>query len=167
MQCSAEHRVPQARELDRSVAVALSTLHIALLAASSASYSLPAMASSSVSALLLFLCLAAVASAQLSPTFYDTSCPNALSTIKSAVNAAVQKENRMGASLLRLHFHDCFVQASSFPFSITFSFICLTLVNFMQFIRQVHSLSRSPDHNHVPNFRYCSNKTIIAAFECV
>ncbi|CAD6222551.1 unnamed protein product [Miscanthus lutarioriparius] len=73
------------------------------------------MASSSVSALLLFLCLAAVASAQLSPTFYDTSCPNALSTIKSAVNAAVQKENRMGASLLRLHFHDCFVQASSFP----------------------------------------------------
>lgn len=69
------------------------------------------MASSSVSScLLLLLCLAAVASAQLSPTFYDTSCPNALSTIKSAVNAAVQKENRMGASLLRLHFHDCFVQ---------------------------------------------------------
>ncbi|ONM60657.1 peroxidase3 [Zea mays] len=69
------------------------------------------MASSSVSScLLLLLCLAAVASAQLSPTFYDSSCPNALSTIKSAVNAAVQKENRMGASLLRLHFHDCFVQ---------------------------------------------------------
>ncbi|PWZ14644.1 Peroxidase 2 [Zea mays] len=67
------------------------------------------MASSSVSScLLLLLCLAAVASAQLSPTFYDSSCPNALSTIKSAVNAAVQKENRMGASLLRLHFHDCF-----------------------------------------------------------
>ncbi|CAN6206466.1 unnamed protein product [Urochloa humidicola] len=63
----------------------------------------------SVSVLLL-LCIAAVASAQLSPTFYDTSCPNALSTIKSAVTAAVNKENRMGASLLRLHFHDCFVQ---------------------------------------------------------
>ncbi|KAJ1292408.1 hypothetical protein BS78_02G389100 [Paspalum vaginatum] len=59
---------------------------------------------------LLLLCLAAVASAQLSSTFYDTSCPNALSTIKSAVTAAVNKENRMGASLLRLHFHDCFVQ---------------------------------------------------------
>ncbi|CAL5071182.1 unnamed protein product [Urochloa decumbens] len=64
---------------------------------------------SSVSVLLL-LCMAAVAAAQLSPTFYDTSCPNALSTIKSAVTAAVNKENRMGASLLRLHFHDCFVQ---------------------------------------------------------
>jgi hypothetical protein len=71
------------------------------------------MASSSASVLLL-LCFAAVASAQLSPTFYDTSCPNALSTIKSAVTAAVNKENRMGASLLRLHFHDCFVQVNSF-----------------------------------------------------
>ncbi|KAL6896878.1 hypothetical protein ACP4OV_007450 [Aristida adscensionis] len=53
--------------------------------------------------------LASPASAQLSSTFYDTSCPNALSTIKSAVTAAVNNEPRMGASLLRLHFHDCFV----------------------------------------------------------
>ncbi|XP_057825567.2 peroxidase P7 [Cryptomeria japonica] len=46
---------------------------------------------------------------QLSPTFYDKSCPKALSTIKAAVAQAVAKEKRMGASLLRLHFHDCFV----------------------------------------------------------
>ncbi|KAI0531191.1 hypothetical protein KFK09_000744 [Dendrobium nobile] len=58
----------------------------------------------------LLLALAAVASAQLSPTFYATSCPNALSTIKAAVQSAVANEKRMGASLLRLHFHDCFVQ---------------------------------------------------------
>ncbi|XP_021827792.1 cationic peroxidase 1-like [Prunus avium] len=57
----------------------------------------------------LFLFLVGVASAQLSPTFYSTSCPNALSTIKSAVDSAVSSEARMGASLLRLHFHDCFV----------------------------------------------------------
>ncbi|GAB4840205.1 NAD(+) salvage pathway protein [Ancistrocladus abbreviatus] len=50
-----------------------------------------------------------VASAQLSATFYSSTCPNALSTIKSAVNSAVANEARMGASLLRLHFHDCFV----------------------------------------------------------
>ncbi|KAJ0979235.1 hypothetical protein J5N97_014709 [Dioscorea zingiberensis] len=50
-----------------------------------------------------------MASAQLSSTFYDSSCPKALSTIQTAVNAAVKKEARMGASLLRLHFHDCFV----------------------------------------------------------
>ncbi|XP_010921098.1 cationic peroxidase 1 [Elaeis guineensis] len=58
----------------------------------------------------LFFFFAAITSAQLSSTFYDTSCPNALSTIQSAVKAAVAKEARMGASLLRLHFHDCFVQ---------------------------------------------------------
>ncbi|KAG8079330.1 hypothetical protein GUJ93_ZPchr0007g5890 [Zizania palustris] len=58
----------------------------------------------------VLLCLVAAAAAQLSTTFYDTSCPNALSTIKSAVTAAVNNEARMGASLLRLHFHDCFVQ---------------------------------------------------------
>ncbi|TKY63613.1 Peroxidase 52 [Spatholobus suberectus] len=53
--------------------------------------------------------LATSAFSQLSPSYYDYSCPNALSTIKSVVEAAVQKERRMGASLLRLHFHDCFV----------------------------------------------------------
>ncbi|XP_077239179.1 cationic peroxidase 1-like [Tasmannia lanceolata] len=51
----------------------------------------------------------AIASAQLSSTFYSSSCPNALSTIQTAVKAAVANEKRMGASLLRLHFHDCFV----------------------------------------------------------
>ncbi|KAM3228603.1 hypothetical protein ACQJBY_059936 [Aegilops geniculata] len=59
---------------------------------------------------VLLLGLAAAASAQLSATFYDASCPSALATIKSGVTAAVSKEPRMGASLLRLHFHDCFVQ---------------------------------------------------------
>ena len=58
------------------------------------------------------LALATAATAQLSSTFYDTSCPKALATIKSTVTAAVNNEARMGASLLRLHFHDCFVDAS-------------------------------------------------------
>ncbi|KAL7248665.1 hypothetical protein ACSBR2_003417 [Camellia fascicularis] len=59
--------------------------------------------------LSLFLILIGIASAQLSPTFYSSTCPNVLSTIKTAVNSAVSSEARMGASLLRLHFHDCFV----------------------------------------------------------
>ncbi|XP_015950756.1 peroxidase P7-like [Arachis duranensis] len=45
----------------------------------------------------------------LSPNYYGHSCPQALSTIRRVVENAVQKEPRMGASLLRLHFHDCFV----------------------------------------------------------
>ncbi|TKV96216.1 hypothetical protein SEVIR_9G415600v4 [Setaria viridis] len=41
--------------------------------------------------------------------FYDKACPAALPTIKRVVEEAVAAEPRMGASLLRLHFHDCFV----------------------------------------------------------
>ncbi|GFQ05321.1 peroxidase 52 [Phtheirospermum japonicum] len=46
---------------------------------------------------------------KLSPDFYSQSCPNLLATVKSVVQDAIKKEARMGASLLRLHFHDCFV----------------------------------------------------------
>ncbi|PUZ43425.1 hypothetical protein GQ55_8G008400 [Panicum hallii var. hallii] len=56
-----------------------------------------------------FFFAASLVSAQLTANFYDKSCPNALYTIQTAVRSAVAKENRMGASLLRLHFHDCFV----------------------------------------------------------
>ncbi|KAF5463075.1 hypothetical protein F2P56_019020 [Juglans regia] len=46
----------------------------------------------------------------LSPHFYDHCCPKAQEIVKSIVAKAVAKEARMAASLLRLHFHDCFVQ---------------------------------------------------------
>ncbi|CAN1155813.1 Lignin-forming anionic peroxidase [Linum perenne] len=56
--------------------------------------------------------------AQLSTNFYDSTCPNALSIIRSRIRTAVQRERRMAASLIRLHFHDCFVQGDD-TFSIT------------------------------------------------
>jgi peroxidase len=71
------------------------------------------MASASFLSLLVLVAMASAASAQLSPTFYDTSCPDALFTISSVVTAAVRSEPRMGASLVRLHFHDCFVDVSN------------------------------------------------------
>ncbi|KAF5204000.1 Peroxidase [Thalictrum thalictroides] len=46
----------------------------------------------------------------LYPQYYDHSCPKALEIVKSVVANAVAKETRMAASLLRLHFHDCFVK---------------------------------------------------------
>ncbi|XP_057735297.1 cationic peroxidase 1-like [Arachis stenosperma] len=46
----------------------------------------------------------------LSDNFYHKTCPKAVETIRKAVIDAVSQEPRMGASLLRLHFHDCFVQ---------------------------------------------------------
>ncbi|KAK9755449.1 hypothetical protein RND81_01G026000 [Saponaria officinalis] len=46
---------------------------------------------------------------ELSTNFYDETCPNLISTVKPLVENIVANEPRMGATLLRLHFHDCFV----------------------------------------------------------
>ncbi|XP_004509315.1 peroxidase 72-like [Cicer arietinum] len=46
----------------------------------------------------------------LYPQFYDYSCPQAQEIVKSILANAVAKEPRIAASLLRLHFHDCFVK---------------------------------------------------------
>jgi len=66
---------------------------------------------SSIFCYFAFFLLFGAAFAQSTSDFYSSKCPKALSTIKTAVNNAVAKEHRMGASLLRLHFHDCFVNA--------------------------------------------------------
>lgn len=47
--------------------------------------------------------------AKLTPNYYDRICPKALPIIRSVVKQAIYREPRIGASLLRLHFHDCFV----------------------------------------------------------
>ncbi|KAF2543492.1 hypothetical protein F2Q68_00030524 [Brassica cretica] len=44
---------------------------------------------------------------------YRNSCPEAESIVYSWVETAVLQDPRMAASLLRLHFHDCFVNASA------------------------------------------------------
>ncbi|GLJ21982.1 hypothetical protein SUGI_0411720 [Cryptomeria japonica] len=54
--------------------------------------------------------LSASHSLLLSNDYYEKSCPSALSIIRSEMDMAVAKEARMAASILRLHFHDCFVQ---------------------------------------------------------
>lgn len=63
----------------------------------------------SFSSILFSLLFATIVSSELTSNCYESTCPRALSIIRSAVINAVAKEHRMGASLLRLHFHDCFV----------------------------------------------------------
>lgn len=59
----------------------------------------------------------------LFPEFYQSSCPQVDDIVMSVLEKAIAKEPRMAASLLRLHFHDCFVQV--------FSYLCslLTYIN--------------------------------------
>ncbi|TKY70547.1 Peroxidase 10 [Spatholobus suberectus] len=46
---------------------------------------------------------------QLYYNFYDTTCPNLTGIVRYNVWSAMAKDARIAASLLRLHFHDCFV----------------------------------------------------------
>ncbi|KAL0377748.1 UNVERIFIED_CONTAM: Mitogen-activated protein kinase kinase kinase [Sesamum radiatum] len=48
-------------------------------------------------------------SSQLDYKFYDNTCPNLAKIIRNGVLSAIVNETRIAASLLRLHFHDCFV----------------------------------------------------------
>ncbi|CAL9763138.1 unnamed protein product, partial [Musa acuminata subsp. burmannicoides] len=59
-----------------------------------------------LSLLSLFLC---DVHGQLSSTFYAGTCPNLQQIVRSTMAQAVNKEPRMAASILRLFFHDCFV----------------------------------------------------------
>lgn len=60
----------------------------------------------------LILCLITTATSQLTPNFYANTCPTLLQIVRREVKTAIKNEMRMGASLLRLHFHDCFVNVS-------------------------------------------------------
>ncbi|XP_058766850.1 peroxidase P7-like [Vicia villosa] len=58
---------------------------------------------------LFVLIIVGSANAQLSTNFYSKSCPKLSATVKSSMQSAISKETRIGASVLRLFFHDCFV----------------------------------------------------------
>jgi hypothetical protein len=74
------------------------------------------LVSEKVSAALVVtvLCVAALSSvtveAQLSPNYYRSrGCPNAVGIIQSAVLRAFNQNRASMAGVLRIHFHDCFV----------------------------------------------------------
>ncbi|KAL5097649.1 hypothetical protein RYX36_001976 [Vicia faba] len=48
--------------------------------------------------------------AQLDPNFYGKTCPQLQSIVYQILSNVATKDPRMPASLIRLHFHDCFVQ---------------------------------------------------------
>ncbi|KAL5832229.1 hypothetical protein ACOSQ4_017583 [Xanthoceras sorbifolium] len=65
-----------------------------------------------IATILFFIFMVFKAStAQLSPTFYAKTCPNVSSIVRGVVEQTQRNDPRIGAKLIRLHFHDCFVNA--------------------------------------------------------
>ncbi|KAF7144164.1 hypothetical protein RHSIM_Rhsim05G0140500 [Rhododendron simsii] len=88
-------------------------------------------------ALLLFLLSNTPTNAQLTSTFYDNTCPNALTSIRTSIRKAVSSERRMAASLIRLHFHDCFVQGCDASILLDVAATALSERSLMQDLREV------------------------------
>jgi peroxidase len=74
--------------------------------------------SSSSSLVLAAMCLllhgsggnGAASATGLCVEYYDHSCPNAYKIVQGVLVEAHKSDPRIFASLIRLHFHDCFVQ---------------------------------------------------------
>ncbi|URD81554.1 Peroxidase [Musa troglodytarum] len=62
-------------------------------------------------AIVVALCLSPIGTdAQLSVGFYSYSCPKAEVIVKKELEKALKADAGIGADLLRMHFHDCFVR---------------------------------------------------------
>ena len=70
--------------------------------------------------MIVFLMLCGATRAQLTVDFYKSSCPNLLRIVRREVVKAIKSEMRTAASLLRLHFHDCFVNVNTHFLSTVF-----------------------------------------------
>jgi len=66
-----------------------------------------------VAVVLSPLLAGAAAGGGLSTSFYSKKCPNVQSIVRAGMASAVAAEKRMGASILRMFFHDCFVNVGA------------------------------------------------------
>ncbi|KAF4374540.1 hypothetical protein F8388_016091 [Cannabis sativa] len=96
------------------------------------SFSSSSSVSNYYSILLVFSIVATTlyeSNAQLNTTFYSSTCPNVSTIVRNAVQQALNSDSRIGASLIRLHFHDCFVNVKSYSAHTFGRAQCRTFVN--------------------------------------
>lgn len=74
------------------------------------------MEASNCNAVLLMVVMAAALSSSAAGTlqydFYKTSCPGAEAAVRKATEELIASNPTMGAALVRLFFHDCFVRVT-------------------------------------------------------
>ncbi|KAM3407253.1 hypothetical protein ACQJBY_000978 [Aegilops geniculata] len=79
----------------------------------SSSSSPVALGAATLAALLAAVCVlhaGGAAAADLCVDYYDCTCPDAYKIVQGVLVQAHKSDPRIFASLIRLHFHDCFVQ---------------------------------------------------------
>lgn len=69
------------------------------------------------------ICLSEGQFNRLTVGFYDQTCPNAEAIVRAVVREAALSDSNMPAVLLRLHFHDCFVEVLSSSYVLLLSFL--------------------------------------------
>lgn len=90
-----------------------------------------------VTTIFLFVALMFGASnAQLSSTFYATTCPNVSSIVRGVVEQARNNDARIGARLIRVHFHDCFVNVIALPIVALPNFYFFIIVFILNFFKK-------------------------------
>ncbi|KMZ69590.1 Peroxidase [Zostera marina] len=67
------------------------------------------MAASSFESAILIALLLPLTTSALSSNYYSKSCPNLFKVVYPVIAKAIKQQPRNGASILRLFFHDCFV----------------------------------------------------------
>ena len=86
------------------------------------------MGLSNTIALLLIsnLMFGVLGNAQLTSDFYSTTCPNVTVIARGLLEQASRSDVRLTAQVMRLHFHDCFVNVRSILFISIFEVIMKT-----------------------------------------
>ncbi|KAH7560441.1 hypothetical protein JRO89_XS10G0020500 [Xanthoceras sorbifolium] len=70
---------------------------------------MPSFSITTMVLVIIAMMMFGVSTAQLSPTFYATSCSNLSNVVREVVEQARANDVRLGAKIIRVHFHDCFV----------------------------------------------------------
>ncbi|RRT33563.1 hypothetical protein B296_00035666 [Ensete ventricosum] len=88
------------------------------------------IAALTVSLVILSIESSVEAQGGLQKGFYSSTCPSAEQIVRSTVEKYFNRDSTIAAGLLRLHFHDCFVQVCLLGFSFIFFFfgVILTLI---------------------------------------
>ena len=73
--------------------------------------------------IILFKFLIGFTEAQLKVGFYNKVCPAAETVVANVVKDATKSNSQTPAAMLRLHFHDCFVEVLSLS-------LCLYIYSF-------------------------------------